>query len=156
MRHELIEYISTEEIVQDLNDETGFKLFKLSDLLTESKTVFYFPDYLLQVNLRFVEWLNISSHLIVLLCSQNRFLALDSGPVSAHQLIGFVSETEEYIIFHPCSHLLETLFCEAWVYRVWGQHQIYIWPMEGGYLVCFRKDEEFSLWFCIITSVLRS
>ena len=51
MRHELIEYISSEEIVQDLNDETCFKLFKLSELLTESKTVFYFPDYLLQVNL---------------------------------------------------------------------------------------------------------
>ena len=49
MRHELIEYISSEEIFQDLNDETGFKLFKLSELLTESKTVFYFPDYLLQV-----------------------------------------------------------------------------------------------------------
>uniref|UniRef100_A0A7S4AAQ7 Uncharacterized protein n=1 Tax=Pseudo-nitzschia australis TaxID=44445 RepID=A0A7S4AAQ7_9STRA len=49
MRHELIEYISSEEIVQDLNDETGFKLFKLSELLTESKTVFYFPDYLLQI-----------------------------------------------------------------------------------------------------------
>jgi len=50
MRHELIEYISSEEIVQDLNDETSFKLHKLSELLTESKTVFYFPDYLLQVN----------------------------------------------------------------------------------------------------------
>ncbi len=50
MRHELIEYINSEEIVQDLNDETCFKLFKLSELLTESKTVFYFPDYLLQVN----------------------------------------------------------------------------------------------------------
>ena len=52
MRHELIEYISSEEIIQDLNDETCFKLFKLSELLTESKTVFYFPDYLLQVNLQ--------------------------------------------------------------------------------------------------------
>eukprot|EP00536_Pseudo-nitzschia_multiseries_P000059 jgi/Psemu1/321429/estExt_fgenesh1_pg.C_20043 len=49
MRHELIEYINSEEIVQDLNDETVFKLFKLSELLTESKTVFYFPDYLLQI-----------------------------------------------------------------------------------------------------------
>lgn len=49
MRHELIEFISSEEIIQDLNDETCFKLFKLSELLTESKTVFYFPDYLLQI-----------------------------------------------------------------------------------------------------------
>jgi len=49
MRHELIEYISSEDIVQDLNDEYEFKLFKLSELLTESKTVFYSPDYLLQV-----------------------------------------------------------------------------------------------------------
>lgn len=50
MRHELIDYINSEEIIQDLNDETGFKIFKLSELLTESKTVFYFPDYLLQVS----------------------------------------------------------------------------------------------------------
>lgn len=52
MRHELIEHISSEEIVQDLNDESEFKLVKLSELLTESKTVFYSPNYLLQVNIR--------------------------------------------------------------------------------------------------------
>ena len=49
MRHELIEYITSEEIFQDLNDETDFKISKLSELLTESKTVFYHPNYLLQV-----------------------------------------------------------------------------------------------------------
>lgn len=49
MKHNLIECISSEEIYVDLNDEHVFKSFKLRELLTESKTVIYFPDYLLQV-----------------------------------------------------------------------------------------------------------
>lgn len=49
MRHELIDCINSEEVFVDLNDEHVFKSFKLSELLTESKTVLYFPDYLLQV-----------------------------------------------------------------------------------------------------------
>jgi hypothetical protein len=48
MKHELIECITSEEIYVDLNDEHVFKSFKLSELRTESKTVVYFPDYLLQ------------------------------------------------------------------------------------------------------------
>ena len=36
----------------DLNDEHCFKKYKLSELVTESKTVFYYPDYLLQVQSR--------------------------------------------------------------------------------------------------------
>eukprot|EP00961_Rhodomonas_salina_P131542 1770446-Rhodomonas_salina.1 len=49
MKHELIEHIKSEESFVDLNDEHVFKQFKLSELLTESKTVVYFPDFLLQV-----------------------------------------------------------------------------------------------------------
>jgi len=49
MKHELIDCIKSEEVFVDLNDEHKFKTFKLSELLTESKTVIYFPDYLLQV-----------------------------------------------------------------------------------------------------------
>jgi len=49
MKFELIECISTEQVFIDLNDEHVFKSFKLNELLTESKTVIYFPDYLLQV-----------------------------------------------------------------------------------------------------------
>ncbi len=49
MKHELIELITSEQIVIDLNDEHVFKTCKLSELLTESKTVVFFPDYLLQV-----------------------------------------------------------------------------------------------------------
>jgi hypothetical protein len=52
MKHELIECIASEEVFVDLNDDHVFKSFKLSELLTESKTVFYFPDYLLQVQSR--------------------------------------------------------------------------------------------------------
>jgi hypothetical protein len=48
-RHELIEFIKSEEVLVDLNDEHVFKSFKLSELVTESKTVVYFPDYVLQV-----------------------------------------------------------------------------------------------------------
>ncbi len=59
MRHELIEFIKSEEIFVDTNDEHTFKSYKLTELLTESKTVFYYPDYLLQVPNR--------SHLINLL-----------------------------------------------------------------------------------------
>ena len=49
MRHELIESIYSIEAYVDLNDDNQFKESKLSALLTESKTVMYFPDYLLQV-----------------------------------------------------------------------------------------------------------
>jgi hypothetical protein len=52
MKHEVIECIKSEEGFVDLNDEHVFKSFKLSELLTESKTVIYFPDYLLQVTNR--------------------------------------------------------------------------------------------------------
>jgi hypothetical protein len=52
MKHELIECINSEEVFVDLNDEHVFKKYKLSELLTESKTVVYFPDYLLQVQNR--------------------------------------------------------------------------------------------------------
>ena len=51
-RHELIEHIKSEEVFVDLNDEHVFKSFKLSELVTESKTVVYFPDYVLQVHSR--------------------------------------------------------------------------------------------------------
>ncbi len=49
MKHELIELITSEQIVVDLNDDHVFKTCKLSELRTESKTVVFFPDYLLQV-----------------------------------------------------------------------------------------------------------
>lgn len=49
MKHELMECIFSDEIFVDLNDETSFKQYKLSELLTESKTVVFYPDYLLQV-----------------------------------------------------------------------------------------------------------
>ena len=52
MKHELIECITSEQIFVDLNDEHCFKTFSLHELLTESKTVLYFPDYLLQVQSR--------------------------------------------------------------------------------------------------------
>jgi hypothetical protein len=48
MKFELLECINSEQIFVDLDDEHCFKMFKLSDLLTESKTVVHFPDYLLQ------------------------------------------------------------------------------------------------------------
>ena len=49
MKHELIECIYSNEVFVDLNDEHVFKKFSLRELVTESKTVIYFPDYLLQV-----------------------------------------------------------------------------------------------------------
>jgi len=49
MKDELIQFIHSDEVYVDLNDDHVFKNFKLSELLTESKTVLYFPDYLLQV-----------------------------------------------------------------------------------------------------------
>jgi hypothetical protein len=52
MKHELIECITSEQVYVDLNDEHVFKAFKLSELLTESKTVLHAPDYLLQVRAR--------------------------------------------------------------------------------------------------------
>jgi hypothetical protein len=52
MKHELIECINSEEVTIDLNDDHVFEKKKLSELLTESKTVIYGPDYLLQVQSR--------------------------------------------------------------------------------------------------------
>ena len=49
MKHELIECIKSEELFLDLDDQHVFKEFKLSELITDSKTVVYFPDFLLQV-----------------------------------------------------------------------------------------------------------
>jgi hypothetical protein len=65
MKHELIECITSIEVFVDLNDEHVFKSFKLSELLTESKTVIYFPDYLLQVPGRqqLINLLDLALHL---------------------------------------------------------------------------------------------
>jgi hypothetical protein len=52
MRHEVIECIYSDEVFVDLNDEHIFKRNKLSELLTESKTVLFYPDFLLQVQNR--------------------------------------------------------------------------------------------------------
>ena len=49
MKFELIECIQSEQVYVDLNDEHVFKMFKLSELITEAKLVFFAPHYLLQV-----------------------------------------------------------------------------------------------------------
>ena len=45
MKHELMEFIDSEQIIIDLNNEHVFEKFKLNELTPESKTVIYFPDY---------------------------------------------------------------------------------------------------------------
>ncbi len=50
MKHELMECITSVELFVDLNDDPQFDEKKLSDLLTESKVVVYFPDYYLLVS----------------------------------------------------------------------------------------------------------
>lgn len=52
MKHELIECITSEELYIDLNDDPKFRSNKLSELLSESKVVVYFPDYMLLVSSR--------------------------------------------------------------------------------------------------------
>jgi hypothetical protein len=49
MKHELMECISTDQMFVDLNDCHAVKKCALSELRSESKTVIYAPDYLLQV-----------------------------------------------------------------------------------------------------------
>ena len=65
MRHELIELLTSIETYVDLNDNHQFKEYKLSELLTESKTVFYFPDYLMQVTNRqeLINLMDLAIHL---------------------------------------------------------------------------------------------
>ena len=65
MKHELIECIDSEEVFVDLNDEHVFKFFPLAELLTESKTVVYFPDFLLQVPSRqeLINLLDLAVHI---------------------------------------------------------------------------------------------
>ena len=48
MKHELMECIVSQEVFVDLNDDHVFKPFKLSELRSESKTVLFYPDFLLQ------------------------------------------------------------------------------------------------------------
>jgi hypothetical protein len=60
MRVELIECINSDELVVDLDDEVGFVRNKLSELLSESKVVLYFPDYLLLVSSR-QQLINVSN-----------------------------------------------------------------------------------------------
>ena len=50
MKHELLGCIASEEVFIDANDEHVFKEFRLDTLCSESKTVLYAPDYLLQVS----------------------------------------------------------------------------------------------------------
>lgn len=50
MKHELMDCIESEELFVDLNDDPQFREDKLSDLVTESKVVVYFPDYYLLVS----------------------------------------------------------------------------------------------------------
>ena len=52
MKVELIECINSDELYVDLNDDVAFEEKKLSEILTESKIVLYFPDYLLLVSSR--------------------------------------------------------------------------------------------------------
>lgn len=52
MKVELMECINSDEMFVDLNDEIAFEKKKLSEILTESKVVMYFPDYLLLVSSR--------------------------------------------------------------------------------------------------------
>ena len=65
MKHELIDCIDSEEVFVDLNDEHVFKFFPLAELLTESKTVVYFPDFLLQVPSRqeLINLLDLAVHI---------------------------------------------------------------------------------------------
>ena len=49
MKHELCDCILSEQAYVDANDDHVFRKLKLSEMLTESKTVLHFPDYLLQV-----------------------------------------------------------------------------------------------------------
>lgn len=86
MKHELMECINSEQIYVDLNDEHIFKTFKLSELVTESKTVIYAPDYLLQVQdrqqlidlLDFAIYIrNISFFILVLFYLRRASVALD-------------------------------------------------------------------------------
>ena len=86
MKHELIECIQMDVRLVDLNDEHIFKTFKLSELLTESKTVLYAPDFLLQVHspqqlinlLDFAIYVrNVSFFILVLLYLRRCSIALD-------------------------------------------------------------------------------
>eukprot|EP00931_Biecheleriopsis_adriatica_P048723 TRINITY_DN28156_c0_g1_i1.p1 TRINITY_DN28156_c0_g1~~TRINITY_DN28156_c0_g1_i1.p1 ORF type:complete len:2295 (-),score=500.02 TRINITY_DN28156_c0_g1_i1:122-7006(-) len=86
MKHELMECIESEQICIDLNDAHVFKKFKLCELLTESKTVVYFPDYLLQVQSRqqlinlldFAVYIrNLSFFILVLIYLRRASIALE-------------------------------------------------------------------------------
>jgi hypothetical protein len=45
MKHEMIDYISIDQIYVDLNESIKFKEHKLPALIKESKTVLYGPNY---------------------------------------------------------------------------------------------------------------
>ena len=74
------------QVFVDLNDDHVFKRFKLSELLTESKTVLYAPDFLLQVQsqqqlvnlLDFAVYIrNVSMFVLVLFYLRRASIALE-------------------------------------------------------------------------------
>ena len=50
MKYEIMDVIGSDQMYTDANDETIFKQARFSEILNESKTVFYAPLYLLQVH----------------------------------------------------------------------------------------------------------
>ena len=84
MKHELIECICSDEIYVDLNDDPQFRRVKLSELITESKVLVYFPDYMLLVSRSVSSWLISSAGRWISLSNQPSFL------FSRHQLINLL------------------------------------------------------------------
>ena len=96
MKHELIECINSDEVYVDLNDTHVFKKFKLSDLVTESKIVFFFPDYLLQVESR-QQLINLL-HLSIYLRNLSFFMLVLFYLIRSSVSLEFIEKDKEGVV----------------------------------------------------------
>lgn len=108
MKNELIEWITSEQVFVDLNDQHVFKKFKLSELRTESKTVVYFPDYLLQVQgrqqlinlLDYAVYIrNLSFFILVLIYLRRASVQLDYIEKDANKMTKITGPWREAILY---------------------------------------------------------
>ena len=123
MKHNLMECITSEETMIDVSDETIFKTCKLSSLLTESKTVIYFPDYLLQIQGReqlinlldaSVYIRNLSFFILVLTylrrCSVSLDFEFEDQENDVKKITGPWKDAIEYVLGSSANPSYDTLF----------------------------------------------
>ena len=121
MKHELASCMLSVEVFVDLNDEHAFKSFPLEELVTESKTAVYAPDYVLQVASRqqlinllslAINLRNVSLFILVLFQLRRASVALEFKPQEGKvvKISGPWREAISYVLGHAANRRYDQLF----------------------------------------------